>query len=206
MSIPFDSAIPGTDSELESNPENMGRKPDSQGTCGNAESFCGEIAPDATRYAMSIVRIWADAEEVVQEAFCRLLQANRLSDNPDRETESSDKALLFATVRNLAIDRLRKQKRRRFEPLDMGQIPSGKSLSNETNLKRLEQNVQAILKDLPNQWSDALQLKVNGGLSYEQIASVLDATHAQVRTWIYRARKQLEKDLNQQGLLNRGNA
>lgn len=206
MSIPFDSAIPETDSELGSNPENADRKPDSKRTCGNAESFCGEIAPDATRYAMSIVRIWADAEEIVQEAFCRLLQSNRLSGSPDRDAKSSDKAMLFATVRNLAIDQLRKQKRRRFEPLDMGQIASTKTLPHETRLQQLEQSVQAILKDLPNQWSDALQLKVNGGLSYEQIASVLDATHAQVRTWIYRARKQLEKDLNQQGLLNRGNA
>lgn len=206
MSIPFDSAFPGADSKLESIPENVERQPDCNGTFNDVESFCEGIAPQATRYAMSIVRIWADAEEIVQEAFCRLLQSDRLSDNSDRDSNASDKAFLFTTVRNLAIDQLRKQKRRRFEPLDVGQIATTKTHSDDTRLQRLEQGVQAILKDLPNQWSDALQLKVNGGLSYEEIANVLDATHAQVRTWIYRARKQLEKDLSQQGLLNRGNA
>ena len=197
MSIPFDSAFPGTGSELESPPGDEERQPNAEGTLSNSESFCEGIAPQATRYAMSIVRVWADAEEVVQEAFCRLLQSERV-------TDGFDKALLFTTVRNLAIDQLRKQKRRRFEPLDVGQIPNTKVHSDESSLQRLEHGVQAILKDLPDQWSDALQLKTNGGLSYDEISNVMGATHAQVRTWIHRARKQLEKDLNEQGLLNRG--
>jgi RNA polymerase sigma-70 factor (ECF subfamily) len=204
MSIPFDSAFPGTGSELESIPEDVERQPNANGTFGNSESSLGGIAPQATRYAMSIVRVWADAEEVVQEAFCRLLQSDRFSTNSDRVTDGLDKALLFTTVRNLAIDQLRKQKRRRFEPMDVGQIPNAKVHSDESRLQQLELGVQAILKDLPTQWSDALQLKINGGLSYSEIADVLKATHAQVRTWIYRARKQLEKELYEQGLLNRG--
>ena len=206
MSIPFDSAFPGTGSELESIPEDVERQPNTNGTFRNSESSCAGVVPQATHYAMSIVRVWEDAEEIVQEAFCRLLQSDRFSANSDRATDGFDKALLFTTVRNLAIDQLRKQKRRRFEPLDVGQIPNTKGHSDESRLQRLELGVQAILKDLPNQWSDALQLKINGGLSYDEIASVLGATHAQVRTWIYRARKRLEKDLNEQGLLNRGNA
>ena len=216
MSIPFDSAFPGTGSELESSPENVERQPETKGAFKTTESFCDAIAPQATRYAMSIVRVWADAEEIVQEAFCRLLQSKSFSGDCDPRTDGSvtdeaatngsEKAYLFATVRNLAIDQLRKQKRRRFEPLDVGLLPNKQVPTDDSRLRRLELSVQAILKDLPSQWSDALQLKINGGLSYLEIADVLGATHAQVRTWIYRARKQLEKDLHKQGLLNRVNA
>jgi RNA polymerase sigma-70 factor (ECF subfamily) len=185
MSIPF-----GTE-----------RKPDTEGAFELTESFCDRIAPQATRYAMSIVRVWADAEEVVQDAFCRLLDSDRCTQH-SHQTLSEPKAILFTTVRNLSIDRLRKNGRRRFEAIDVSEIVTAKSTS-ESRLQKLENGIQEILKDLPSQWSDAIQLKVNGGLKYEEIAKVLNATHAQVRTWIYRARKQLEEDLNKKGLLER---
>ena len=38
-------------------------------------------------------------------------------------------------------------------------------------------------------------------LTYEQIATVLDCTKAQVRTWIFRARRQLSDELAKRGLL-----
>jgi RNA polymerase sigma factor (sigma-70 family) len=192
MSIPFDSALSETGSDT------AGRQHDTHPSESSAllESFCAEFAPLAARYAMSIVRCWSDAEEIVQEAFCRMIQVGR-----DIENEAAGKAMLFAIVRNLAIDQLRKNGRRRFEAVDTSQIEKTKQSTDETNLERLEKGIQEGFKMMPNQWSDALQLKINAELSYDEIASVLNATHAQVRTWIYRARKQLEKDLRQQGLL-----
>jgi len=41
-------------------------------------------------------------------------------------------------------------------------------------------------------------LKVHGMLSYDEIAQTLDCTKAQVRTWIFRARQQLKKELEKQ--------
>ncbi len=105
-------------------------------------------------------------------------------------------------LQNRFIDELRKNGRRRFDALDASQIASNKASTDESRLEKLENSVQEILRDIPSQWSDALQLKVNGGLSYSEIAKVLKATHSQVRSWIYRARKQLEKDLRKQGLLD----
>ena len=201
MSIPFDSAFPST-------AENTERKPDTERAFELTESFCDRIAPQATRYAMSIVRVWADAEEVVQEAFCRLLNSDRCQQN-SKQTENEPKAILFSTVRNLSIDRLRKNGRRRFEAIDVNEISNGavakKNTNSELRLQQLENGVQEILNDLPSQWSDAIQLKINGGLKYEEIARILDATHAQVRTWIYKARKQLEKNLAKKGLLECNN-
>lgn len=208
MSIPFDSA-------LSSITRNAERKPDAARAFELTESFCDRIAPQATRYAMSIVRVWADAEEVVQEAFCRLLnsdrcqpsssneQSNSSFQEDSNETNNEPKAILFSTIRNLSIDRLRKNGRRRFEAIDVNELARNEK-SDELRLQRLENGIQASMESLPTQWSDAIQLKINGDLSYDEIANVLDATHAQVRTWIYRARKQLERDLNQKGLLECG--
>ncbi len=206
MSIPFDSAFPKTDSP-ESTIDNEERKPDAERAFAMTESFCDAIAPQATRYAMSIVRVWADAEEVVQEAFCRLLQSSQPAKNQSRNTACRDqqsKAILFTTVRNLSIDRIRQNGRRRFETIDCEQVEQPTKPTTESRLQDLETGIENILKELPVQWSDAIQLKLNGELSYDEIASVLGATHAQVRTWIYRARKQLERDLAEQGLLERG--
>ncbi len=152
----------------------------------------------ATRYAMSIVRCWADAEEIVQESFCKLIESNN-SDQCD--SDPIGKAILFTTVRNMSIDKLRQQGRRRFEPVDQNQIESTKSTTDEQRLQDLESGIESAMQDLPESWSDALALKVNAGLSYAEIAEVLSATHSQIRTWIFRARKQLQVELEQSGLL-----
>ena len=57
---------------------------------------------------------------------------------------------------------------------------------------------------MPKEWAESLNLKIHAKLSYQEIADVLDATHAQIRTWIYRARKQLALDLEAKGLLEKG--
>ncbi len=66
--------------------------------------------------------------------------------------------------------------------------------------QQLETQIEQWLEQLPPEWADALKLKVNGQLSYAEIADVMNATHAQVRTWIYRARRQLETELNKTGI------
>jgi RNA polymerase sigma-70 factor (ECF subfamily) len=201
MSTPFDSAISELSeldsvSDAEPNPE-----AESNETSPWTEGFCDQVAPQAKRYAMSIVRRWCVAEEIVQEAFCRLMQAA----NRQRITvDANSKAMLFTTVRNLAIDQLRKEGRRRFETIETSQLAAPNYRSDHSRLEQLESGVEEILQQMPTQWSDALQLKVNGGLSYAEITRVLGATHAQVRTWIYRARQRLEQELNQRGLLEDG--
>ena len=178
-------------------------------------SFCETHALAAKRYAMSIVHRWSDVEEIVQEAFCRLVESSKtqleFADGQNNvapgttnhiKTESSQKAMLFAIVRNLSIDLLRKNGRRKFEVIDTELVPNSKKQTDSAELERLELSVQDILKQMSDQWSDALQLKVNGGLSYDEIAKVLNATHGQVRTWIFRARKTLASELTRLGLLD----
>ena len=158
------------------------------------------LAAQATRYAASMVRRWSDAEEIVQEAFCRLIQSGN-SQQSDLTFDVDCRALLFTTVRNLAIDHLRVRQRRKFEAIDANQISMAKPDSDPQRLVQLERCIDEILDGMPTQWSESLQLKINGELSYAEIANVLGGTHAQVRSWIYRARKQLAVELTRRGIL-----
>lgn len=179
---------------------NLDQNPDNEDPNHNQENFGAGIAPQATKYAMSIVRRWCDAEEIVQEAFCRLIQASQ-KHSPGAKLDLNSKALLFTTIRNLAIDQLRTNQRRKFETVDTGQIATQPN-NDQSRLENLEAGIEEIFREMPKQWSESLQLKINAKLSYSEIAKVVGGTHAQVRSWIYRARKKLSEDLRRRGLLD----
>ena len=193
MSIPFESTLSETMIDLDQNPDN-------EDSNLNQENFGAGLAPQATKYAMSIVRRWCDAEEIVQEAFCRLIQSSQKR-KPGAKLDLNSKALLFTTIRNLAIDQLRTNQRRKFEPVDTGQIANQPG-TDQSRLEILESGIEEIFKEMPRQWSESLQLKINAKLSYSEIAKTVGGTHAQVRSWIYRARKKLSEDLRRRGLLD----
>lgn len=196
MSMPFESTVSDT-TEIVSHPAESDSKTDFGESCTTHARFFELYAPQVTRYAMSILRRWADAEEVAQEAFYRLMkQDSTLAD----DSGSAMKALLFATVKNLSIDRLRKRGRRQHEPFDEQRFASD-AKDSTNNLLKLESGIDSLMQELPVQWSDALRLKLNGELSYAEIAEVMSATSSQVRTWIFRARKKLREELNKSGLL-----
>jgi RNA polymerase sigma factor (sigma-70 family) len=59
-----------------------------------------------------------------------------------------------------------------------------------------------LIDQLPPSWKDALHMRVMGGLSYLEISRALHCTPAQVRTWLYRARRQLADQLRSRDGLN----
>lgn len=101
------------------------------------------------------------------------------------------------------MDRLRKLGRRKFEPFDEQILTAKTSGLSDAGLERLEASVSTAIQDLPEEWAEALQLKVNANLSYDEIAKVLSATKNQVRMWIFRARKQLQAELKKSGHLEK---
>jgi len=163
------------------------------------EALYCQYAPQGTRYAYSMLRHSTDAEEVTQEAFCRLLSKSTDWEVVEFESRLQNfPALFFTTIRNLCVDLIRKNRRQRQVALTAAVEPAAKS--DAGNTRQLEAAVISIMDQMPDQWSEALKLKINGQLSYAEIAQVLDVTHAQIRTWIYRARRHLETELNKAGI------
>jgi RNA polymerase sigma-70 factor (ECF subfamily) len=151
------------------------------------------------RYAYSLLKNPSDAEEAVQEVFCRLLAPlGRGEVDPSRGGFS---ALFFKALRNLCIDMLRKSRGSRHLPIESASGVAAQAPARASRQAGIEEQVRRSIEALPTSHGDALKLRLNGNLSYDQIAEILDCSRAQVRTWIYRARRKLEEDFTKEGLI-----
>jgi RNA polymerase sigma-70 factor (ECF subfamily) len=131
-----------------------------------------------------------EAEDAAQEIFVRLY---RQLGRYDPERKFSTWTLAIAT--NYCIDQLRRR-RMQFVPLeniipwararDAG--PEGEALSRESR-----DEVQRLLKKLPEKYRAPLVLRYWEGLSCAEIAEILGVPEGTIKTQIHRARKQLGK-------------
>lgn len=110
----------------------------------------------------------ADAEDLVQEAFMRVW-AQREQLRPD----GSIKALLFATVRSLALDEYRRWKRRtRWDMGLVGYVPPRSPLDDLLGSELLRLADDAI-HSLPPRRRAIFQMVRKKGLSYREAADTL---------------------------------
>ncbi len=147
---------------------------------------------EAFGLAWAFVGDRARAEELTQEAFVRLGSMRRA---PDRGQPIAP--LLFAIVRNLALDELR---RRRHESLDddaheqdsrAARVEADPASSNPAHLAdRAErrERVRAALARLSPTSRAVLYLRDGLDYSYRQIAETLEKSEDVVRVTLHRAR------------------
>ena len=128
-----------------------------------------------------------DAEDVVQEALMRCWIARKRLGSIDELP-----AFAMRTVKNLCIDRLRRQSNRRQTSTDH------LDLYDETptaDAKLMLQDQQAwmmkCIKQLPPSLRGVLQMKGIDGLSYQEMATILGTTEAAVRSKVSKARQKL---------------
>ena len=147
-----------------------------------------------------------DAEDVTQEAF---LKAYRSLSSFRGDSKFS--VWLYRIVSNLCLDFLRARSRRPSQSLtvedDEGEVGEleipDEHFSPEKLLDRklTRESVQRGLASLPDDARQILLLRELKGLSYEEIADVLDLEPGTVKSRIFRARKKLCAFLLQDGNL-----
>ncbi len=128
----------------------------------------------------------ADAEDVVQEARLKLLKQT--------EAPQNEEAWLFRVVTNLALDRLREQKRRREsypgpwlpEPLPTGAPEDVAELAED-----LSMGLVLMLERLSPAERAVFVLREGFDLGFNDIGAVLDATPASCRQRYRRAKGHL---------------
>jgi len=119
--------------------------------------------------AYRILRDESLAEDAVQEAFLGLWRSAG-SFVPERAKAST---WILTLVHRRAVDLVRREQRRRTEPLEGAPEPSEGS-AEETAWLRLERaRVQTALAELPDQQREAIELAYYGGYTQSELAERL---------------------------------
>jgi RNA polymerase sigma-70 factor (ECF subfamily) len=149
-----------------------------------------------TRYLRDPV----EAEDIAQEAFIKAYRAL-----PSFRGESAFYTWLYRIAANTAKNVLVSSRRRLVDyNLDMqdpedyaaqvllkdGDTPEGMLLTEE-----IRQTVTAAMEQLPDDLREAITLRELEGLSYEEIAEVMECPVGTVRSRIFRAREAIDKKL-----------
>ena len=123
-----------------------------------------ELAPGLVLFARQFVRTSADAEDIVQDAFVRFWR---------KEHSIQNRGLLYATVRSVALDLLRRDARRvRREAtasLEMEQTTLPQFDFDDGSQRELA----AAVDRLPAEQREVLVMKIWNELTFAEIGGVL---------------------------------
>lgn len=154
-----------------------------------------------SRLISRFVRDPAEAEDVTQDAFIKAYRAL-----PGFRGESAFYTWLYRIGINTAKNHLLSNKRRAptntpFDADEAETLEEASSLhdvntpENELMSKQVVDVVQSSLQQLPEDLRSALTLREIEGLSYEEIASVMNCPVGTVRSRIFRAREAVAENL-----------
>jgi RNA polymerase sigma factor (sigma-70 family) len=119
--------------------------------------------------ALRVVRDPALAEDVVQEAFLSLWRsAGRFV--PERARAST---WLLTLVHRRAVDLVRREERRRTEPIDVPPEAADPSAEEAPWLQLERERVQTALASLPDPQREAIELAYYGGFTQAELADRL---------------------------------
>jgi RNA polymerase sigma-70 factor, ECF subfamily len=139
-----------------------------------------EMLQAGFRYAYAICHDYHDAEDYVQQAWFRLHR---------KYGKVESKAILFKTIRNLRMDRLRRDKVVSFEPM------AEREFDSETEVRASRDDVNAILQQLRHEEREALYLNVVEGYTAQEIAEQTGSPRGSILSLIHRAKKKLHGGL-----------
>lgn len=147
------------------------------------------------RVAHSVVRNRAEAEDVVQDAFVRVME-HRKSLPEIRDP----RVWLVRITWNLALDR-----RRRIRPDQMDEIFAGSLASRTVSAERqfaVAERMSAVMRELERLPKTERQVLLLAGieeLSNGEIAAVMGKSDSAVRALLFRARTRLKERLERGG-------
>jgi RNA polymerase sigma-70 factor (ECF subfamily) len=119
--------------------------------------------------AVRIVRDESLAQDAVQEAFLAVWRsAPRFV--PER---GSARTWVLTLVHRRAVDLVRREERRRSDPVERAPEPAGEGIAEDALLRMERERVQAALSRLPDQQREALELAYYGGFTQSELAERL---------------------------------
>lgn len=143
-------------------------------------SAVNEFSDGLYRFAIKLCKDEAMAQDLVQDAYEKVWIK--------KETIQGEKvkSYLFRTVYNKFLDG---KKRNKVIPID--EYHSEPAFHQESS--DLKEVLNKALSILPSVQKSAILLRDYEGYSYDEIGEILELNTSQVKVYIYRARKQLQK-------------
>ena len=143
------------------------------------------------RFAMSFLKIQADAEDVVQDVMIKCWETIR-----DPKEIKSIEAFGMTLVRNKSLDKLKKKGRNYTEVSEQYDLASASaSPLDETVISDSVQRIRSLISNLPEAQRSVIVLRDMEGFTYDEISQVLGIKVNQVKVYLHRARKQVRTQM-----------
>ena len=131
------------------------------------------------------------ADDLTQEAYCRVLTAAAPPTDPDRR-----RRYLFRVATNLYRDHYRRA-RRDGGSLDETHEPADRDVEHQLHLRG---DVGVVLDLLTSRQRALLWLAYVEGMQHREIAEVLGLSRLSIRPLLFRARRRMARELRARGL------
>ena len=149
------------------------------------EELYASYGRDVFRFALYLCGDAARAEDLTSETFLRVWTS------PIPLRLPTVKAYLLAITRNLVAQEARRG-RTAAQPLDEN-MPGAGSLERQTQARSELAAVRQAVARLPADTREALILRSQAGMSYDEIAAVLQISAVSARVKVHRARVELAR-------------
>src|SRR5207247_662032 len=146
--------------------------------------------------ALRVLRDEALAQDAVQEAF---LSVWRTADRFLAERARASTWIL-TLVHRRAVDLVRREDRRRGEPLEDADQGSGEATDEQADLRARRRVVQAALRQLPDDQREALELAYYGGFTQSELADRLGQPLGTIKSRMFTGLRRLRDLLADSGL------
>jgi len=159
----------------------------------NTDNSLEALLQSGFRYACSLTHQHAEAEDLVQEAWLKLTRREQPEQN-----RSWNKSLFFVTLRNLYIDRYRRNRLVVLEPLDDRLSGPGQHdmPGNEQEIAMDIQWLERSLSILRVEEREAIYLHLVEGYTAAEVAELTERSRNTVLSLVRRGRKKLVNALN----------
>ena len=143
------------------------------------------------RFAMSFLKMQADAEDVVQEVMIKCWESIK-----EPSKIENMEAFSMTLVRNKSLDKLKK-KGRRYEEISetFSLSSSGANPYEETAEKDTVGSIKRMINELPEKQRTVIILRDVEGFSYDEIAKIIDMSLSLVKVNLHRGRKQVRTQM-----------
>jgi len=141
-------------------------------------------------FAVTYTRNRSAAEDIVQNVFLKLWEEKEV-----RDGIKNPKAYLFQSVRNEALNYIRFKDVRRDAQGDILFLMKEREhdAKEKTNTQKIRKELERGIQHLPERCREIFLLSRKSGLTYREIAKVLDLSVKTVETQMSRAFKRLRK-------------